>query len=97
MYFGVIHEEDGDFLKRMENKMILDILGWLGTVMIIIAFFCNTSQLLKSTSLTYQLFNIVGSIFLGASLFQKQAWSGVALQTVWILIALFGVWKNKKK
>jgi hypothetical protein len=76
--------------------MILDIIGWLGMGLIILAYFLNITKRLSCTSRLYLLINIVGSILLGLGLIEKQAWSGVALQLVWIIISIYGMLPLKK-
>ena len=45
-------------------KLLIDILGWVGSVEVIAAYGLNSYQVIKSDSLTFQLLNLTGAIFL---------------------------------
>ena len=76
---------------------LIGIIGWLGTILIVSAYFLNISKRLSQESKTYLLINILGSTLLATSLITKQSWDGVALQAVWILISMYGIYRSYMK
>lgn len=64
-----------------------DIIGWIGTALILLAYFINSFRKTKSDTF-YQLMNLVGAIFMGVGLFPKNAWFSFALQVAWGIIAI---------
>lgn len=61
------------------------IIGWIGTVCIVAAF------ALKRTLTVVHIadLNILGAALLAISFWHSSAWPGVALQLVWIGVAVF--------
>ena len=52
--------------------MIFEIIGWLGTVAILLAYFLNSTQKLSADDKKYQILNMeVGVIILMAYLFSR--------------------------
>ena len=45
-------------------KLIVDILGWIGSVAVIAAYGLNSYQKIKSDSYLFLILNLVGGIFL---------------------------------
>ena len=70
-------------------------LGWVGVTLIFSAFMLNSHHVLASSSGLYLAMNITGSALFGYDLFTKESWSGVTLQTVWILIAISAATRKK--
>ena len=77
-----------------------DIMGWIGTVLILLAYFVNSFKKTRNDTL-YQITNLIGAIFMGIGLFPKNAWFSFALEIVWGIIAIFSLIKimnhSKKK
>lgn len=63
------------------------ILGWIGMSMIVGGYLLTTNFGVSPTAWWYLAMNIAGSALFGYELYTKVAWSGVCLQTVWIIIA----------
>jgi hypothetical protein len=59
-------------------------LGWIGMILIVTAFVLKDHP----RKAVVALMNIVGATLLGASLVHKEAWAGVALEVVWVAVAL---------
>ena len=74
----------------MGIKMIIDIIGWIGSGMVIIAYALNMYKKLPADSLNYYLLNIIGSAFLIVN-----AIPSAVVNIVWILIAGTALFKMK--
>lgn len=68
-------------------RIVFDILGWLGTVSILLAFFLNSFGVLAPGK-RYQILNIVGGLGLTLNSIFYVVWPSVALNGIWALIAL---------
>lgn len=74
----------------MTAKLLIEIIGWIG-MMLIVGAFAAISYHVVDAGLTYQLANVVGSTCLGIQLYTKRAWPPFGLQIVWIGIALAAI------
>ena len=72
--------------------MVFDICGWVGMVLVLIAY-----ALLSTNKITngkvYQFLNLIAAIFMAIGLFPKNAWFSFALQVVWGVIAIVAIIK----
>lgn len=81
-------------------NLIIDILGWIGSIEVVAAYGLNSSQRITSDSLTFQLLNLTGAIFLIINSIYKQAYPFTFINSVWTIIAIvaiIGIWKKKKQ
>jgi len=68
-----------------------NIIGTIGVGLIVLAYFLLQFNKVSSNSLVYLTMNLVGSsLFLGSLLVDWNL-AGVILQSVWILISLYGI------
>jgi hypothetical protein len=68
---------------------IMDGLGWAGTILIVLAYAKKRDWPIRRLA----TINILGSLLLGTSLADRSAYSGVALQVVWIVVSLLD-WRH---
>lgn len=68
-----------------------DIVGLLGSVLVVASYFLLQSGRLSGTRLPYQLINIAGSGGILVSLFGGFNLSVALLQCTWIAISLYGI------
>jgi hypothetical protein len=68
--------------------MITALMGWLGTLGSISAYFLLAQGRWQSTSLRYSTLNGVAGILAGAASAVYGAWPSVASNLVWVVIAL---------
>lgn len=75
--------------------MLLEIFGWVGSFLIILAYYLLQTDRIEETNLKYQGINILGALMLGINAYYKQAWAILFLQTVWIIIGILGALRSK--
>ena len=69
-----------------------DWAGYIGVLLVLLAFFLMQAHKLHGNGLTYQLMNIFGAIGVMLSLlFGGFNWSAFLMQVAWLLIGIFGV------
>jgi len=69
----------------------VDAIGFAGMALIVGAYFLNSYEIVASKSLTYQVMNLAGAIFVGIDVYQKKAWSAFTLQVVWAMIGISAI------
>ncbi|MCZ8355243.1 MAG: hypothetical protein O9340_10945 [Cyclobacteriaceae bacterium] len=75
----------------------LEVIGWLGSLQVVIAYGLNSYQKLKSDSYGFLLLNLFGGLFLIAYTFYKDAYASMFLNIVWVIIALPALIKLMRK
>ena len=80
--------------------MFYDIMGWLGTILVLLSYILLSFNIIKNR-LLYQLLNLISSILMGIGLYPKNAWFSFYLQVIWAIIAILSLVnlygkKNKK-
>lgn len=74
-------------------KLFIDIIGWIGSAEVIIAYALNSTQKMKSDSLLFQILNLTGAAFLIANTIYYHAYPSAVINIVWVGIALFAIGK----
>lgn len=69
----------------------LQVIGWIGALLILAAYFSVSFDLLSPDSLTYQSLNIAGSLGIVIEASSKKDWQPTFLNIVWILIAVVAI------
>lgn len=75
--------------------MIYDIIGWIGMILVLIAYVLLSTDKIKN-GILYQFLNLIAGIFMAIGLFPKNAWFSFTLQIIWAIIALITLLKIKK-
>lgn len=81
-------------------ELLINILGWIGSVEVVAAYGLNSYQKIKSDSITFQLLNLTGAIFLIVNSIYKQAYPFTFINTVWsviAIVAIVGIIRKKNK
>jgi hypothetical protein len=76
-------------------KLWVDILGWVGSIEVIVAFALINMQKIDSKSVWYQILNLTGAIFLIINTVYYGAYPSTFINLVWVGIAIYGLWKIK--
>ncbi len=76
--------------------MIYDICGWIGMILVLIAYTLLSTGKIKNGML-YQVLNLFAGLFMAIGLFPKNAWFSFTLQIVWSVVAIVAIIKMKKK
>jgi len=65
----------------------IQILGWAGSGMLLLAYLLFSCRKLSSKSIFYQVLNFFGAIAAGILLRKQEAWSMLSLEIIWAGIA----------
>ncbi len=72
-------------------ELLINILGWIGSIEVVVAYALNSSQKIKSDSITFQVLNFTGAIFLIINSVYKEAYPFTFINTVWAVIAVVAI------
>ena len=75
-------------------SLIVDVIGWAGTALVLLAYLLITSKRLGSESKLYQGMNLFGAVGLIVNTFVNGAYPSTGLNIAWVLIALYGITKG---
>jgi len=75
----------------MEFKLIIDVIGWVGSIEVIAAYALNSYQKIKSDSIYFQLLNLTGGIFLILNTMYYCAYPSAFINVVWVIIASIAI------
>ena len=78
-------------------KLFIEIIGWIGAVEVIIAYAFNSNGKLKSDSVTFQMLNLTGAIFLIANTLYNESYPSMVINIIWTAIAILALIRIKKK
>ena len=73
---------------------LVEILGWMGSVLIVGSYALNITGRLAATHKLYVLANILGGIFFVVNTYFHQAYPSMFVNIVWVIIAILML--NKK-
>lgn len=74
-------------------NILMEIVGGVGAVMVLAAYGLNSYQKIKSDSLSFLTFNILGGILLIIYTIAKGAWANMVINVVWVIIPIPGLIK----
>jgi hypothetical protein len=77
------------------DEFVVNVLGWVGTVLYLVAYALISSRKVEGDSLLYQGMNIVAGFLLVANTFYWKAYPSLALNVVWIGIGLFTLGRKR--
>ena len=76
--------------------MIFDILGWIGMILVLLAYVLLSTNKIENGKL-YQVINLIAAILMAIGLFPSKAWFSFTLQIIWALVAVVAIIKIIKK
>lgn len=71
----------------------IDLVGSLGTLMVVTAYFLTQLRLIDATDLAFPVINLIGSLLIGASLYVNFNLASALIEFFWIIISLFGIFQ----
>lgn len=73
------------------KQLVRETIGWYGTIAIVAAFALVSFEVVKPTSLIYQLLNGTGALGIVYISFKKKAYQPGVLNIIWTIIALVSI------
>jgi predicted membrane protein len=76
------------------NFHLFDLIGFMGVLLIIIAYLLLQLEKLSSSSPNYSLMNAAGALLIIISLIFAFNLSAFIVEVFWFLISLLGIWRS---
>lgn len=73
----------------MAPKLLIDVLGWTGSVLYLLAYALVSMKKAEGDSLLYQGLNIIAGVLLVVYTLSLGAYATTGLNAVWVAIGLF--------
>ena len=80
----------------MQLELIIDIVGWLGAIVLLAAYGAVSRGITQGTSFKYQLLNAIGSVCLLVNSTYYRAFPSSFVNFIWIGIAIVTILNNRK-
>ena len=68
--------------------MLIEIIGWIGLLIMITCYYLLSKGRMKGRSNVYQFLNLVGASMLGINAVAQRAWPLLALEIFWCYISI---------
>ena len=72
-------------------SLVFDSLGWLGAILLLVAYVLVSSKRVDGSSASYQLLNIAGSLLLLSNNVHYGAYPSGFVNLVWSLVAVVAI------
>lgn len=73
---------------------LIDLIGWFGGLLILIAYFMLTYKKLHGHNRLYHILNFFGGIFLTINAYFYRSSPLIGLNAFWTFIAIYGIIKS---
>lgn len=80
-----------------DYDLLFDIVGWIGSFAVVLAYALNSYQKLKSDSYAFLFLNLIGGLCLIAYTAYLTAYANTFLNIVWVIIAIPALIKLARK
>lgn len=79
------------------NTLLIDVLGWLGALVLLVAYALVSTRKVEGDSAGYQYMNLGGSVLLMVNAGFYGAYPSAFVNVVWLGIALFTLTRALRK
>jgi hypothetical protein len=76
-------------------NMSVEIMGWIGSLLIVGSYALNITGKLEATNKWYVWANIIGGFLFIINTYFHQAYPSMFVNIVWVIIAFVMIFKNK--
>ena len=73
--------------------LLIETIGWIGSIAILLAYGLNSYQKIKSNSLAFLFLTLSGGLFLIIYSWYKEAYANIFVNLVWVVIAILALAK----
>lgn len=74
----------------------IEIIGWIGTILIVGAYFLNINGKVKSTSIPYIVSNLIGGVLFSIYTYAHRTYPNMVVNVIWVFIAIAALMKKNK-
>ena len=80
-------------MAEKDLELLMEIIGWVGSFGILLAYSLNSYQKIRSDSLLFLFLNLAGGLLLMVYTFYKDALANTFLNLVWVIVAIVALGK----
>lgn len=80
----------------MHQHLVIDIVGWIGAIVLLLAYGAVSRGITQGTSFRFQLWNVIGSACLLLNAAYYRAFPSSFVNLVWIGIAFVTIRNNRE-
>jgi len=77
--------------------IIIETIGWIGSLLILAAYYLNMQHKILATSAFYIWANLIGGFCFIVNTYYHHAFPSMTLNIIWVLIAVVSLINAKKK
>jgi hypothetical protein len=77
------------------TKLLVDVLGWAGAILLLAAYGCVSFKIFRADSAVYQVVNGIGSCCLVVNTVYYHAYPSAFVNVIWIGIAITAGWRAR--
>jgi hypothetical protein len=74
-------------------KSIINIIGWIGAMEVLGAYFAVSLKYIEPGTLSYQLLNLTGALLLIINTLSLKAYPSAFVNIIWVGIAIYSLFK----
>ena len=78
-------------------ETLVDVAGWIGSLLLITAYWSVSKKRMQPESFVYQALNVLGSVLLIVNTYYYGAFPSTAVNVIWVCIGLFYIAKSSRK
>lgn len=80
----------------MKASLLIDITGWVGVALLLLAYALVSTRKVQGDSMTYQFLNMLGGTLLIVNSFHYKAFPSVGVNVAWIGIAIYSMIRTRR-
>jgi hypothetical protein len=77
--------------------VLFDSLGWIGAILLLLAYALVSFKKVAADSQTYQWLNVTASVLLAINTLYHQAYPSSFVNITWTFIAVFAIWTIRRR
>jgi hypothetical protein len=77
--------------KLLPMDILIEIIGWIGSIEVLLAYGLNSYQRLRSDSMVFYMLNLTGGLALIFYTVYKAAYASAFINVVWVIIAAIAI------
>ena len=81
---------------EIQNMDIIELSGWVGAIMLLIAYSANLLEKVKNDAIIFLVTNIVGSGLLIVNAYANRAYPFIIINVFWFLVSIYQLAKLGK-
>jgi len=77
--------------------LAIEVAGWIGASLILVSYALITARWLQPNAPLYQWMNIVGAVGFCVNGAWHHAYPSMTLNIIWLVIAVYGLWRGRRE